>query len=303
MRARWIRFARIGISISIVFLTACTSRTSDLEGHQKPHGDTVQIISEENAPSGNADPVFLPKAMIGNKVTLDYIDYDKDVVNEEDMGMMTELSEEDTNSILMWYSQVDPRETISIQQLNTEMSLQMTIHLSDRETVLISYDKENSEVYLQVHTKKEVRSYKVRDNGDEVTPQFDQWIEQGPYQSISGVTYHILLDEYLENDDPDNPDVSILHRSYYAYSQDNNSYHYQYSIALDKVANISEAKAKLAADTKGNGNSLQLLPNTLISPKVTRQWKEEGYQPSQEYSAESPAGLTYKEIQGLVPEN
>lgn len=137
-----------------------------------------------------------------------------------------------------------------------------------------------------------------------------EWASQ--YNVIDQVKFHFLIKEYLDNNDLDNPDVSLLVRQYWCFDgtegieEWNQVYPLTNKIALDKSNEIKSAldfKNQLK-EVYSNSSSLKLMENTIVSDTVLNQWNEEGYNPEFEYSKESPKGLTYdmlEESQNVPP--
>jgi hypothetical protein len=119
------------------------------------------------------------------------------------------------------------------------------------------------------------------------------------YKVINKLKYYVLINEYLDNNDKYNPNISILVREYWCFdgtgewSQD---YPFTNKIALPKSNEINSTldyKNKMKKlDSKAN--SLRLRENTIVSDAVLNQWNEENYDTKFEYSKESPKGLTYE---------
>ncbi|GEM_PF-5110170 len=114
------------------------------------------------------------------------------------------------------------------------------------------------------------------------------------YKLKPNLTFYVLKDEYLENNDVNNPNISQLIRIFICYDGVKNSiYPDTVSLALDKVNTIEEFKMKLISDSP---KALKLPPKTIVSNKVLNQWKSQNYDDSNSYSDESPKGLTYSKI-------
>lgn len=122
--------------------------------------------------------------------------------------------------------------------------------------------------------------------------------EKTDYEVKEGVVYYVLVDESFENNDPSNPNVSILVRQYDCYDGIKmNSYPQTHMVAIDKVGSMAKAKESLK---KTNPGSLKLLDNTIVSQSVKQMWKLQNYDPEFEYHENSPAGLKYEELQPII---
>lgn len=115
------------------------------------------------------------------------------------------------------------------------------------------------------------------------------------FNIIPNTKFYVLLDEYLDNNDKDNPkaDISVLVREYICYDGAKEGYGtsgYTNKIIMPKTHNILSLKSSIKPD------SLKLLPNTIVSKKIINQWIEEGYEPQFEYHDMSPKGLTYSDL-------
>lgn len=114
--------------------------------------------------------------------------------------------------------------------------------------------------------------------------------------------FHVLINEYLENNDRNNPNAAFLVRDYWCFdgtgewSQD---YPVTSKIALPKSNEIITALDCKNQIKKFNPslNILKLPENTIISDTVLNLWDEEKYDAEFEYSKESPKGLTYEMLE------
>lgn len=114
------------------------------------------------------------------------------------------------------------------------------------------------------------------------------------YEIIEDIRYHVLVDEFLENDDPANPDISRFTRVFLVYDPEvGYSTPHTYVVAIEKVDHIKAAKYYL---TKEHPEVLIFEENTIVSKKVLLQWLKEDYEPILEYSEHGKMGLTYKEL-------
>lgn len=122
------------------------------------------------------------------------------------------------------------------------------------------------------------------------------------YKVIDKIKFHVLINEYLDNNDKDNPDISLLVREYWCFDgtgEWNQIYPVTNKIALDKSNAIKSALdfKKQIVKLNSNSNSLKLMENTIISDTVLNQWNNEKYDTEFEYSKESPKGLTYEMLE------
>jgi hypothetical protein len=122
------------------------------------------------------------------------------------------------------------------------------------------------------------------------------------YKVISKVKFHVLINEYLDNNDKDNPDISLLVRDYWCFDgtgEWSQVYPVTNKIAFDKSNEIQSALdfKNQMKKINSNSNSLKLMENTIVSDTVLKQWNEQGYDTEFEYSKESPKGLTYEMLE------
>lgn len=123
--------------------------------------------------------------------------------------------------------------------------------------------------------------------------QSDEKIEE--YNLKANVIYYILNDEYLENSDVDNPNVSQLVMQFMCYDGIKDSiYPYTNIVMLDRVNTIEESREKLLLD---NPDKLKLPPNTIVSINVLNKWKSQDYDGSSSYTDESQKDFNYSQIQ------
>ena len=122
------------------------------------------------------------------------------------------------------------------------------------------------------------------------------------YKVINRVKFHALINEYLDNNDKDNPDLSLLVRDYWCF--DGTGEWSQIYPVTNKIAFNKSNEIKSALDFKNqiiklnsNSNSLRLMENTIISDTVLNQRNEQEYDTEFEYSKESPKGLTYEMLE------
>jgi hypothetical protein len=122
------------------------------------------------------------------------------------------------------------------------------------------------------------------------------------YKVIRKVKFHVLMNEYLDNNDKDNPNLSLLVREYWCFDgtgEFNQIYPVTNKIALDKSNEIKSALdfKNQIIKLNSNSNSLKLMENTIISDIILNQWVEQQYDDEFEYSKESPKGLTYEMLE------
>lgn len=108
------------------------------------------------------------------------------------------------------------------------------------------------------------------------------------------VIFYVLIDEYLENNDVNNPNASEFKRLYICYDGvENVITPHSITVFLEKVSSVIECRNTLFLNYPSN---LKLLPNTIVSDKVIKVWKSQGYDGLGSYSEESPKGLNYSKI-------
>ncbi|MEK5061397.1 hypothetical protein BK126_23705 [Paenibacillus sp. FSL H7-0326] len=290
---------------SVLLLTSCSDH-ADKEKETEDAYNTQQIHKpdkkqqeqlEDHVATPNQDTTReeltsqsmpeLPRAQLTNKVELEYIEYDRDVVSYQDLNKRPELEEWQTAEILEWYNRIVPETLEQAGQLELIPTVQMAIQLPRNKEVKVLYAITSPDkVYLQLRSS-EIITY--RTDAEDIKLLLETLILDGPYKPIEGIEYRVLTEEYLVNDDPDNPEISIFYREYRMYKDYRTGD--THSFSLERVENISEAKRAM----KGFGD-LKLPPNTIVSPKILKQWQAEGYYPVQEYSEESERGLTYDDL-------
>lgn len=114
------------------------------------------------------------------------------------------------------------------------------------------------------------------------------------YSLKPNIVYYVLTDEYFENNDKKNRNVSELIRQFMCYDGiKNNIYPDTRSIALDKVTDIYEFRGKLL---KEYPTALKLPSNTIVSVNVLNKWQSQNYDTSSSYSDKSPKNLTLSKI-------
>lgn len=102
------------------------------------------------------------------------------------------------------------------------------------------------------------------------------------YNTIPNVKFYVLIDEYIDNNDKDNPYaiISVLVRNYICYDGTNEgtgTSGFTNKIFMPRTDNLQSLKSLIAPDL------LKLLPNTIVSKKIINQWDEEGYEARHEY--------------------
>ena len=108
------------------------------------------------------------------------------------------------------------------------------------------------------------------------------------------VIFYLLIDEYLENNDVNNPNASEFKRVYICYDGVENAITpHSITVFLEKVSSVIECRNTLFLNYPSN---LKLLPNTIVSDKMLKTWESQGYNGLGSYSDESPKGLTYSKI-------
>lgn len=108
------------------------------------------------------------------------------------------------------------------------------------------------------------------------------------------VIFYVLIDEYLENNDVNNPNASEFKRVYICYDGVENAITpHSITVFLEKVSSVIECRNALFLNYPSN---LKLLPNTIVSEKVLKIWESQGYDGLGSYSDESPNGLSYPKI-------
>ncbi|SFS92313.1 hypothetical protein [Paenibacillus sp. 453mf] len=295
-----------GCVIACILLSTSCSDHADKENEpeEAASAEQIHILNKEQqeqtkdgggeADQGSSQQEFtvqskpeLPRAQfLTNRVNLEYIEYNRDTVSFEDLDKLVELDEWQATEILEWYNGIKPDTLQQVSQLELVPRVQIKIQLPGTEKVRILYESNSPDiVYLQVHSS-EIITYGT--DAENIRLLLETLILDGPYEPIAGTEYRILTEEYLVNDDPNNPKISLFYREYKVYKD------YMTGsiegVGIERVENIIEAKKVLQTD------KLKLPPNTIVSPKVLKQWQAEGYYPVQEYSEESIRGLTYDDL-------
>lgn len=115
------------------------------------------------------------------------------------------------------------------------------------------------------------------------------------YVLKTGVTFYVLEDEYLENNDARNPQVSELKRQFTCYDGvRGQKYPYSTTVFLAKVDNIQDCRMTFLLNYP---DDLKLPPSTIVSINVLNKWKSQNYDGSGSYFHKSPEGLTWSQIQ------
>jgi len=108
------------------------------------------------------------------------------------------------------------------------------------------------------------------------------------------IIFYLLIDEYLENNDVNNPNVSELKRVFIRYDGvENDITPHSVTVFLEKVNSVIECRNNLFLN---HPSDLKLPPNTIVSDKMLKMWESQGYYGLGSYSDESPKGLTYSKI-------
>mgnify|MGYP000844625027 FL=1 len=114
------------------------------------------------------------------------------------------------------------------------------------------------------------------------------------YKIKENIIFYVLQDEYLENNDVKNPNVSELIRVFICYDGVKNQiYPNSIVVFFEKTNTIQEFRDSLV---KKNTGGLKLPPNTIVSSQVLDKWKEQGYNGLSSYTDESPMGLDYSQL-------
>ena len=122
------------------------------------------------------------------------------------------------------------------------------------------------------------------------------------YKVISKAKFYVLIDEYLDNN---NPDMSMLVRDHWCFDgtgEYSQVYPVTHKIVFKKLNEIKSALdlKNYMKKLESSADSLKLKENTIISDTVLKQWKEQGYVTEFEYSKESPQGLTYEMLEKSI---
>ena len=115
------------------------------------------------------------------------------------------------------------------------------------------------------------------------------------YKIKPNIIFYVLEDEYLENNDMKNPNVSQLIRVFTCYDGiENQIYPYSITVFFNKAVNIQELRENIFLKFP---NTLKLPPNTIVGRQLLKKWKLQNYNGLGSYSDKSPIGLTYSKIQ------
>lgn len=139
------------------------------------------------------------------------------------------------------------------------------------------------------------------DNDDKVSEV--DW--KSKYKVISKAEFHVLIDEYIDNNSIENPDTTILVRDYWCF--DGTGKWREVYPVTDRIFFRKLNEIKSVLDLKNymkkldsSSDCLKLKKNTIISDTVLNQWREQGYVTDFEYSKESPQGLTYEMLEKSI---
>jgi hypothetical protein len=140
---------------------------------------------------------------------------------------------------------------------------------------------------------------------DDKTSEVD-W--KSKYKVINKAKFYVLIDEYLDSNDKDNPHLVLLVRNYWCFDgtdEFSQIYPVTTKIALDKSNAIKSSLdfKNQIIKLNSNSNSLRLIENTIVSDIILNQWNEQKYDAEFEYSNESPKGLTYEMLKKSIPGN
>lgn len=112
------------------------------------------------------------------------------------------------------------------------------------------------------------------------------------YFVLPDIVYHVLIDEFIDNNDPNNPGITMFTRHYIVYDGLNDQITPYTSItAIPLVEDVMSAKEYIL---KEYPEELKFLENTLISTRIHYQWLKEGYVPIEEHHENSPKNLTFE---------
>lgn len=121
--------------------------------------------------------------------------------------------------------------------------------------------------------------------------------EEQPHEEFDikpNIIFYLLIDEYLENNDVNNPNVSELTRVFIRYDGvENDITPHSITVFLEKVNSLQEFRYTLNLK---NPSYLNLPPNTIVSDRVLGLWELQQYNGLGSHSDESPKGLTYSKI-------
>lgn len=173
----------------------------------------------------------------------------------------------------------DTYEILNMKQEGIPSSLNQINELSDNSNVNIDYVV----IYQENKWFKESRKFRKIIRFERDFPDLEY--------VTTDTMYYRLVDEVIENIDDDH---SVFIRLYEKYEQYHNLWSLEpMSIIIPKVETIIEAK-ELIKDI--NSDFLRLLPITIVDNEMLIRWKNEKYIPSEEYTMESPRGLTIEDI-------
>ncbi|MEF2248805.1 hypothetical protein [Paenibacillus sp. IITD108] len=108
---------------------------------------------------------------------------------------------------------------------------------------------------------------------------------------ITDTMYYRLVDEIIEDIDEN---YSVFIRLYEKYEHHHNLWSLEpISIIIPKVETIIEGKQIIK---EMNSDFLRLLPITIVENEMLNRWKNENYDPSNEFTDESPEGLSIEDV-------
>lgn len=134
-------------------------------------------------------------------------------------------------------------------------------------------------------------------DNDFIIDKLTAFSEEQPHEEFEikpNIIFYLLIDEYLENNNVNNPNVSELTRVFVRYDGvENDITPHSNTVFLEKVNSLKEFRYNINLK---NPSYLNLPPNTIVSDKVLGMWELEQYDGSGSYSDESPIGLTYSKM-------
>lgn len=137
----------------------------------------------------------------------------------------------------------------------------------------------------------------VANNSDFSIDKISAFSEEQPYEEFDikpNIIFYLLIDEYLENNDVNNPNVSELTRVFIRYDGvEKDITPHSITVFLEKVNSLQEFRYTLNLK---NPSYFNLPPNTIVSDRVLGLWELQQYDGLGSYSDESPKGLTYSKI-------
>lgn len=148
---------------------------------------------------------------------------------------------------------------------------------------------------LQVEPQSHTNKLETDDKPSEV-----DW--KSKYKVINKVKFHVLINEYLDSNDKDNPHLFLFVRNYWCFDgtgEFSQIYPVTHKIVLDK-SNTKKSSLGFKNEIiklNSNSNSLRLMENTILSDTILNQWNEQKYDDKFEYSKDSPKGLTYEMLE------